>query len=82
MIVCVFDCLFNLSKWWLILKREIQIKIDVTSVTEESPAAKVQRENSQALQDAKNILSDDPHVQSILQDFGGVLEESSIKLTK
>jgi DNA polymerase-3 subunit gamma/tau len=58
----------------------LQLKIDISTANGESPAAKTQRETSAALQNAKNILANDPNIQSLLEDFGANFEESSIKL--
>jgi DNA polymerase-3 subunit gamma/tau len=60
----------------------LQVKIEIVTPTIESPAAQNQRQTSAALETAKNTLISDPHVQTILQDFGGFLDEKSIKLTK
>ncbi len=61
---------------------DFQLKIDVCKLDTTSPAQQVEHKMTTALKDAKTALIEDPHVQSILQDFGGSLDENSIKIIK
>ena len=54
---------------------------ECTNITD-TPAQQIEVKKSKALAAAKSNLIADPHVQSILEDFGGVLDENSISLVK
>ena len=60
----------------------LKLKIDIVTTTGTTPAQQTETKLNQDLKNAKNDLIEDPHVQSILQDFGGSLDEKSIKLVK
>ena len=60
----------------------LKLKIDTVITAGITPAQQTETKLSQDLENAKNDLIEDPHVQSILQDFGGSLDEKSIKLVK
>ena len=59
-----------------------QLKLEVSKSDASTPAQQVEHQMAQELEDAKTALVEDPHVQSILQDFGGSLDENSIKIVK
>ena len=59
---------------------KVNIKICATAAN--TPAQQTENKTSEQLVNAKNNLIADPHVQSILEDFGGSLDEKSIKLVK
>ena len=58
---------------------EIKLSIDVQQLIQETPAIESARVKDEHLSNVKNSLASDPHVQSILDDFGGSLDEKSIK---
>jgi DNA polymerase-3 subunit gamma/tau len=61
---------------------KLVLKIEVVEKPMATPASLKQEKKDKALKQAKTSITDDPHVQSILQDFGGSLDHSSIKPTK
>ena len=64
------------------LSVKINFSIDVSNIEQDTPAITQQRDSDEKAQQTKNSLVNDPQVQSILQDFGGSLDEKSIKSTK
>ena len=58
------------------------LKLEVGKPATDTPAQQVENKMAQELADAKTALIEDPHVQSILEDFGGSLDENSIKIVK
>ena len=57
-----------------------KLKIEECASATNTPAEKTATQQEQALAAAKNHLMADPHVQNILENFGGSLDENSIKL--
>jgi len=60
----------------------IKVDIAVENLAKETPAAATTRQQHKKLDDAKHSITNDPHVQHILQEFGGSLDEKSIKSLK
>jgi DNA polymerase-3 subunit gamma/tau len=60
------------------LQRKIKVEINVAELTGETPAAHKQRLEIEKLATAKQNIVQDPHVQNILENFGGSLDENSI----
>ena len=59
-----------------------KVTIETCKTTTDTPAQRMEHKLTQAKQTAKDNLIADPHVQNILQDFDGSLDENSIKFIK
>lgn len=57
----------------------IILSINVQKLAKETPAKETARVKDEHFTTVKNSIANDPHVQSILDDFGGSLDENSIK---
>ena len=58
----------------------IQVQLEVGEISAETPAAYRQRRLAERMVEAKQALSDDPTLQMLINEFDGVLDESSIEL--
>lgn len=61
-------------------ERQIQVKIDIGEVAEETPAAYRQRQLEQRLHETTQAILGDPVVQQLMTDFNAELEDGSVKL--
>lgn len=59
----------------------IKLNIETVDLAEETPAKQAERQKDEKMSQVKTSLNNDPHVQSILNEFGGSLDEKSIKST-
>ncbi|WP_047395409.1 DNA polymerase III subunit gamma/tau [Chitinibacter sp. ZOR0017] len=59
--------------------RDIKLTVQIGTLSGETPAAMLVRENAQRQENAVAAIQNDPFIQTLVRDFGGMIDADSIK---